>query len=432
MSNYGKVLKNASWIIVCRVAQAIISLAIGMISARYLGPSNYGLLSYAASIVAFVAPLARLGFSNVLVEDMISHPEREGKTLGTSLLLSVVSSLACMIGCTAFVFVANPSEGDAIIVCALYSISLIFQATEMIQYWFQAKLLSKYTSITSLTAYIVVALYKVFLLATEKSIYWFAVSYTFDYLLISAILLVIYKRLGGQRLSFSLDLGKQMLAKSRHYIVSGMMVTVFSQTDKIMIKMMIGNAENGYYATAVTCAGITGFVFMAVIDSFRPVIFEGKKKNQAIFERNTSLLYSVIVYMGLAQSLVLTVLARPLIIVLYGEAYGPAVPILQIITWYIAFSYMGNVRNIWMLAEEKQKYLWMINLSGALLNVIGNACLIPVWGAEGAALTSVVTQFFTNVVMCVLIRPIRPTLGLMWQALNPKPLWNLVTNMGKR
>ena len=82
---------------------------------------------------------------------------------------------------------------------------------------------------------------------------------------------------------------------------------------------------------------------------------------------------------------------------MYGEAYLAAVPLLQIITWYSAFSYMGSVRNIWMLAEEKQKYLWIINLSGALLNVVGNFILIPLIGAAGAAIASVVTQFFTCV-----------------------------------
>ena len=87
--------------------------------------------------------------------------------------------------------------------CALYSVSLVFQMTEMIQYWYQAKLLSKYTSVVSLVAYTIVALYKVVLLVTGKSIYWFAISYAFDFLIISATLMVIYGKLGSQKLSFS-------------------------------------------------------------------------------------------------------------------------------------------------------------------------------------------------------------------------------------
>ena len=415
-----KVLKNASWIIVCKAAQALIALVITTISARYLGPSNYGLLHYAISVVSFAVPVAQLGLRNVLVEEIVSHPEREGESLGTTLGMSVVSSLFCVAGCLVFVSVVNTGERDTLIVCALYGVSLIFQMTEMIQCWYQAKLLSKYTSIVSLISYIIVATYKIFLLVTQKSIYWFAVSYAFDYFLISAILLLLYGKLGKQKLSFSLSLGRVLFHRSRYYIVSSMMVTVFSQTDRIMIKMMVGTAENGYYATACTCAGLTAFIFTAIIDSMRPMIFESKKLSRKEFERNISRLYSVVIYLALLQSVVLTLLSGPVVRLLYGQAYTPAIPLLRIITWYSAFSYMGSVRNIWMLAEEKQRYLWMINLTGAVMNVIGNLLLIPAGGAAGAAISSVLTQFFTNFLLCLIFRPIRPTAKLIWASLDPR------------
>lgn len=422
MGSYNKVVKNISWIIACRIVQSLVAVVVGMISARYLGPSNYGLLNYASSVVAFVFPVAQLGLRNVLVEEIVSNPERVGKALGTSLLISIASSICCMAGCVVFVAVANAGERDTLIVCALCSISLIFQSTEMIQYWYQAKLLSKYTSIVSLIAYTVVVLYKMFLLITGKNIYWFAAASAFDYFLISVSLLLLYKKLGGQKLSFSFSLGKELLSKSKHYIVASMMVTVFLQTDKIMIKMMVGNAENGFYATAVACATMMGFVFTAIIDSLRPVIFEGKKTDDGKFKKNMSILYSIIIYMGLAQSVVLTIFAKPIVKILYGDEYFAAIPLLRIIVWYCGFSYMGSVRNIWMLAEGKQKYLWMINLSGALLNVIGNLICIPLIGAAGAAIVSVLTQFFTNVVLCVIMKPIRPVCMLFLRALHPKLL----------
>ena len=421
-----KIVKNASWIIVCRIVQSLISLVIGMISARYLGPSNYGLINYASSIVAFVVPIAQLGFRNVLVEEIVSHPEREGKTLGTSLVMSSSASLFCIVGCIAFVSIVNAGETDTLIVCSLYSISLLFQMTEMIQYWYQAKLLSKYTSITSLIAYTLVSAYKIFLLITQKNIYWFAVTAAFDSLIISVVLIIIYKKIGTQKLSFSLSIGKQLFSRSRYYIVSSMMVTVFSQTDKIMIKTMIDDSANGYYSAAITCAAMTGFVFTALIDSLRPVIFKSKKESEERFEKNVARLYSLIIYLGLAQSVVLTVLAKPVVTVLYGSEYLPAVQLLQIITWYSAFSYMGSVRNIWMLAEEKQKYLWIINLSGAILNVVGNIVLIPVLGASGAAIASVATQFFTNFILCLILKPIKPTAHLILRALNPKIIFEMI------
>ncbi len=417
-----RIVKNASWIIVCKIIQSLISLLIGTLTARFLGPSNYGLINYAASLVAFVLPIMQLGLRSIIVHEFINRPTEEGKIMGTSLGLSLMSAVACIIGVTSFAMIANRGEKITIIVCFLYSLCLIFQALEMTEYWFQAKLLSKYSSIAVLFAYVIVSLIRVFLLVTGKNVYWFTAAYVIDYMLIGACLLFFYKIKGGERLSFSWTLAKAMLSKSKFYIISTMMTTIFQQTDKIMLKLMLNEAETGYYSVAVTITGMTAFVFMAVIDSVRPTILENKKDNSGNYERNVSLLYSVITYMSLFQGLAFTLLAEPVVYILYGADYAPAIPLLRTTVWYVTFSYYGMVRNIWILSEQKQRYLWIINLSGALMNIVLNALLIPFIGAQGAAVASLFTQFFTNVIVNMLIPQIRYNNKLMLRGLNPKLL----------
>lgn len=417
-----KVAKNAAWIIGIQLIKSVLGLVISMLTARFLGPSNFGVINYASSIVAFVAPIMYLGLTGVLVQELVSSPENEGKILGTSITLSLVSSVLCVGGVIAFVSVANKGERETVIVCALYSILLIFQAIEMMVYWFQAKLLSKYSSSVSLVAYVAVSAYKIFLLATKKSIYWFAVSNAFDYMLIAVGLMIVYKKLGGNKLCFDMQTAKRLLSKSKYYIVSNMMITIFAQTDRIMLKLMIDDAATGYYSAAVTCAGMTGFVFSAIIDSFRPLIFDSKKRNEAQFEKNMTRLYGIIIYLSLVQSVVISILSGIIVNLLYGSAYAPAKEILAILVWYTTFSYLGAVRNIWILSEDKQKYLWIINLSGALTNVVLNYFLIPIMGGVGAALASLITQIFTNVVIGFIIRPILHNNALMLRALNPKEM----------
>ena len=416
----------------CRIFQSIMSLVIGMISARYLGPSNYGLISYAASITAFVVPIVQLGLRNILVQELVSEPEKDGEILGTALGMSVCSSFLGIVGVLAFVSIANRGERDTFIVCGLYSLSLVFQMTEMIQYWYQAKLMSKYTSITALLVYVVVSAYRIYLLVTAKSIYWFAVVNALDYLLVSIVLLVIYWKLNGGRLKVSRNLAKKLFSKSKYYIVSGMMITIFSQTDRIMLKLLCNDATVGYYSAAATCAGITSFIFVAIIDSFRPVIFENKKRSQELFEKNMSSLYALILYMGLAQSLLFTIFAKYIISMLYGIEYINAVSILQVIVWYSSFSYMGSARNIWILAEEKQQHLWLINLSGVILNIMGNLILIPSLGADGAAIATVITQFFTNFVLSFIFRPINRNGKLLIDAMRPSVMLDMVRRITKK
>lgn len=129
-------------------------------------------------------------------------------------MLSLISSLACIIGIFLVADFLNPGENETILVCVLYSLLLIFQAAELIQYWFQANYLSKYSSIVSLCAYGVVSAYKIFLLATHKSIYWFALSNTLDYMLISVLLIMLYIKLGGERLAFSWRTAKHLFSKA--------------------------------------------------------------------------------------------------------------------------------------------------------------------------------------------------------------------------
>ena len=426
------VFKNAAWIIGCKIMQSLISLVIGLLTARYLGPSNYGVISYVASIVAFALPIMQLGLKQTLVKEFIQAPDQEGRILGTALVINILSSLLCMAGCVAFVAVVDAGEQETILVCALYSLTLIFQATEMTQYWFQSKLLSKYPSIAMLCAYVAVALYKVYLLVTQKSVVWFALSNVLDYFLVSVILMVMYRKVGGQRLRFSWRTGREMLSRSKYYIIPSLMVMIFQHTDRIMIKLMIGEAETGFYSAAVTCIGISGFVFAAVIDSARPVILEMKEKDQALYEKRVTQLYSIITCMSLAQSIGMAVLAKPIVLLLYGADYAKTASILAVAVWYITFGYYGSVRNIWILAEEKQKYLTGINVAGAMANVVLNLCLIPLWGAVGAALASLVTQFFTNVIIGFIIKPIRRSNYLMLKSWNPKIVMGMLGRLLRR
>ena len=275
-----QVFHNAKWIIVCRIVQAILQLIIGMLTARYLGPSNYGLINYASSIVAFALPLMKLGFDSTLVRELIEDPEKEGEIVGTSLTLNVISALLCLLGVTAFVSIANAGERVTILVCILYSISLFCAALEMVQYWFQYKLLSKYSSIVSLLVYVVVAAYRIYLLITGKNVYWFALTNALDFGLIGAALLIIYFKKGGQKFAFSWSRAKAMLSKSKHYILASLMIVVIQNTDHVMITNMMGTKENGFYSAAITSAGVVQFVYTAIIDSFRPIILASKKNDE--------------------------------------------------------------------------------------------------------------------------------------------------------
>lgn len=424
--NVKKIASNAKWIIACKIVQSLLQLLIGMLSARYLGPANYGLMNYAKSVVSFAVPVTQLGLNATLVRELIDMPDREGEVLGTSLVISFISSLACVASVWMFTSVVNYGEAQTILVCVLYSVSLMFQAIELTQYWFQSKLESKYPSMMMLVSYVVVSAYKIFLLIAKKNIYWFAVVYSIEFGIIGLSLLGIYTYQKNQKLCFSVGMAKYLISRSYPYIFSSLMVTLFQNTDHVMLKMISGDAENGLYSAAITCSSVAAFVYAAIVDSMRPAILTSKKMKSDEYGQGISTLYCIIIYMALAQGVVFTLFAKQIIMILYGMDYIKTVPVLQALVWYISFANMGRIRNIWILAEGKQHLLWKINLLGALANIAVNAVLIPIWGALGAALASLMTQMFVNFFLGFMVKQLHEINRFMLRGLNPKYLCNLV------
>ena len=411
------VVKNASWLIFGRVVQMVISLVVGVLTARYLGPSNYGLINYAAAYASFFMVFCTLGINSVLVKEFVDHPEEEGTIIGSTLLLQAISSLLSVGLILSLVCVLDAGEKTTIAVTALYSMSLLFRIFETINYWFQSKLRSKVTAMILLTAYLVTSAYKVVLLVLHKSVEWFAVATALDCLCVGLLLLVFYYKHGGSKIRCSLTVAKRLLRKSVHFILPGMMVAVYGYVDKFMLKHMLSESDVGYYAIATAICGMWTFVLSAVIDSLFPPIMESHKTDRQRYEKKNRQLYAVVFYIAMAVSLLICLFGRLIVQILYGQAYLPSVLPLKVVTWYTAFSYRGVARNAWVVCEDKQRYLKYIYVAAALVNVLLNLLFIPLLGAAGAAIASLVTQITTTLVVPLLIKELRPNSMLMLEGI---------------
>jgi len=413
-----KEARNATWMIAGRVIQMILSLLVGLITARYLGPANYGLIGYGTSYVGLFSSICTLGLNSILVKELIDWPDEQGKTIGTVLVLRGLAATASFLLIGAFVFVMDRNDPTAIFVTVLCSVSLVFHIFDTLNYWFQSRYQSKISSIATLMAYFVVSVYKIVLLLTGKSVFWFAFSTSVDYICIALLLFLNYKRAGGPRLSFSLERGKQMLDRSYHYIIAGAMVSIYGQTDKLMLKQMLDETSVGYYSTAMTICGMWTFVLAAIIDSMYPsIISANKKDNRADFKRLNKQLYAIVFYVSVAVSVLFYFFGDFVVKVLYGTQYLPAAAPLKVIAWYTAFSYLGTARNAWIVCENKQYLLKYVYVAAAVINVMMNAILIPVAGATGAALASLITQIITSIIFPFFVPGLRPNARMMVDAI---------------
>ena len=402
----------------------LLSLFVGVITARYLGPGNYGLVNYGTAWVAFFSALSNLGINSIIIKDFVDHPNEQGKTIGSALLLRCFSSVISAIVIISIVFVVDRDEPITIAVVALSSIGLIFNIFDTITYWFQAQYKSKITAVVTLIAYAVMSLYKIVLLVFNADVRWFAFASSVDYIVIAVLLLISYKRYNGDSLSFSIKKSKSLLANSYHYVLSSMMVAIYGQTDKLMLKHMLDEREVAYYSAASAVCSMWVFVLSAIIDSMYPTILRLYSNNRADFNRKNRQLYAIVFYLSCFVSVMFVLLGDTVINLLYGEAYSPASRPLKIITFYTAFSYLGVARNAWIVSEGKQKYLKYMYFGAAIINVILNLVLIPSMGTEGAALASLITQMFTSIVLPMCFKEMRPNAKLMLEAIQLKKIFN--------
>lgn len=411
-----KEAKNASWLIGGKIAQMVLSFFVSILTARYLGPSNYGIISYVNAYVAFFTSLCTLGVNSVIIKDFVEKPHEQGEAVGTTLAMRFISSFLSVIMILCIVNVVDHDEPTTIVVAALCSVSLLFQVFDTFNYWFQSRYESKITSIATFVAYAATALYRIVLLALHKDVEWFAFATSVDYIVLGVFLFYSYRKNNGPKLSVSIEKGKSLLGRSYHYILSGMMVAIYGQTDKFMLKQMLDETSVGYYSLASSVNLMWVFVLQAIIDSMYPTIMRLYEKDREQFNRKNRQLYAIVIYVSMAAAICFVLFAPLVIKILYGDAYIPAVGPLRIITWYTIFSYLGVARNAWIVCENKQKYLKYMYLSAAFINIGLNYLMIPVWGASGAALASLVTEICTSMILPYFIRELRPNVKLMINA----------------
>lgn len=413
---HSKVTKNAGWLIGGKVIQMVINLIVGLITARYLGPSNYGLINYAGAYTAFFSSFCTLGINSVIVKEFVDNPDKTGEIIGTTLGMRAVSSFLSALAIIGISFFADAGEPTTILVVALSTIGMVFQIFDTFNYWFQSRLQSKTTAIVTLIAYVATSIYKVVLLVLKKPVTYFAFSTSVDYICIAVLLLISYKKYKGAKFSFSKDYGKELLKKSAHFILPGLMVAIYGQTDKIMLKHMISDTEIGYYSTAVSLCNMWCFVLAAIIDSLYPPIMEAFKTDREEFDRKNKILYAIVFYLSVFVSVIFTIFGSFIVNLLYGKEYAGAVAPLRVITWYTAFSYLGVARNAWIVCLDKQKYLKYLYLSAAIANVGLNVLFIPMWGATGAAVASLSAQIITTFVVPFFMKDLRKNSVMMLQA----------------
>ena len=169
-----------------------------------------------------------------------------------------------------------------------------------------------------------------------------------------------------------------------HYLSS----ILLSSSDKVMIQRFIGAEAVGLYSVAYTFAGLALIVFSAINNAYTPFAYNAiRGKNYKELSRKTK----YIILLSVIFSLGLMFLAPEGILILGGENYLTSLEIVPILVVGIFFSSFYFIFSNVEFVYERTKFIFPITILGAGLNILTNWLLIPKFGYEVAAYTTLLS-----------------------------------------
>ena len=403
-----KILSNSVWMIIQHLYSMLTSLTVVALIARYLGPSDYGLINYCASVISIFTTLAGLGLDNLIVSEIIRNPEKEGGYLGTAL----------------------PGDKVLFIVAVLQGLGMIFQTYDVLVYWFRIKLKMKFISIAMVCAITVTSIIRIVMLYLKVSVEWFALAISIQALVAAVIITAVFIKKSDVKLKVSMADARALLRISYNCIISSMSIIIYMQADKIILEKMTDSAHVGIYSAAVMLATCWQFVPSSLIDSARPVVLEKRKVSGEEYLDRFKLVMAGANLVSFVFALLMSALGWAFIYIVYGNEYMDAVIPLIILSWATFFAMSGYVRSIWITGEGFYRFDKIFTVTAAVLDIVLDILFIWQFGIIGAALATLVTYIYEVLIIPLFFKETRVFTKLYFQSFKLIPRFSQETLRG--
>ncbi|NBI07067.1 flippase [Senegalia massiliensis] len=420
-----KIIGNSSWLIGDKVFTMMLGVFVTAMVARYFGPEKYGVYNYALSFVTLFTAFSTLGLETLAVKSIVDKDYDEGTVLFTSFLMRVVGGVLLTFLSAVIIRIIEPNDKTLHILVLVMSTTMVFKAFEVIEFWIQAYQKAKISSIIRMTSYILIAALKILIVILGGDLIHYSLVYTLNTIIVGVALIIAYVKNKSSELNWNFDFAfaKYILSQSWYLILSGLMVTLYMQIDKIMLgTLMNTKTEVGVYSAATQIAQLWYFVPMAIITSFKPVIMKNKGLSNITYEKSVQMLYSIIVLISLAFGIIIFLFSDMIVGILYGQEFIEASKILSISVWAGTFAVLGSARGVWLICEGLQKYSVIYISLGAIANIFMNLILIPQIGFYGAAIATLISQILVAIIAPALFKKTRTSSLMILRAFKLKGL----------
>ncbi|MFM6976624.1 MAG: flippase [Sphingobacteriaceae bacterium] len=389
---FEKYFKNTGWLLFGK----ILSLVVGFLIARYLGPYAFGDLSFADAFAALFAAVGTLGLDSFIIREIIQQPHQRDEILGTSLGLRLGANIV-LIPLTVLVYLlfhhfsGNQTSPSLAILVSLCASASLFKSFNIIDSYFQSQVASKFVVQVQNICLLLSAALKIALVYTHAPVINFAWALVFDSAILALGLLLIYKKqeLHFRTWTFNWARAKSLLSQSWPLILTAVMISIYMKIDQVMLKSL-GSRQVGIYSAAARISESWYFIPVAIVTSVFPAIIHARKTDIARYQKRLQNLYDLLVGISIPVAILISLSANTLISILYGDAYEGAGILLSIHIWSGIFVFLGSASSQYLLAEGFTMVSFSRTAFGALINVLLNLWLIPNYGAWGASVATLI------------------------------------------
>ncbi|ENG4186233.1 flippase [Providencia rettgeri] len=372
--------------------------------ARYLGPSQFGELAYVLAYLAFFQAISTLGMDGIIVRDIAKDKSSANEILGTAFTLRAITGIACWFLAVCGMAFLNGWNDRSVYITALAGATLVFQAADTVDLWFQSQSQNKRTVAVKLSAYIFSNGIKVILILSKAPLLAFAAVVTLETFTIACGLFYAYKKYPCEQPWRKL---KQqaivLLHESWPFMISGLSIVLYMRIDQLMIKNYLGDVELGIYAAVLPLATLWQFIPMTLSVSLAPIVAQSKAKSNDNFYKTLGHIFRIFAMLGWLVCIPISILSQFVVGFLFGDIYLPGAIVLTIIVFTNLFINMGIAQSLWIINEKKPKLSLYKTIMGAVVCIISNIILIPLYGIVGAAISAVLAQMVSAVLSNILL-----------------------------
>ena len=391
--NLEKAIANTGWLFVDNIIRMGMGLFVGVWLARYLGPQQIGLLNFSTAFAGLFGALATLGLDNIIVRELVRHPEQRDVFLGSAFGLKLIGGFLTLLITLIAVVLIRPGETPTFWLVGLSAAGFIFQPLHVIRFYFQARVQSKYTVYAANAAFLLVTLVKIVLLLRHAPLIAFAWAALAEVILTSLFLIIAYRynHLKIRAWRFERAVAWEQLKDSWQLIFSSLAFMIYMRIDQVMLGQMLNDHEVGIFSAAVRISEVWYFIPTAIVASVYPIIILTRETNEVLSYQRLQKLFDLMVLLGVSIAVVTTFASPYIIDHLYGASYAASADVLALHIWAGVFFSLWGASGTWFIAENLQRHAFNRNFVGGVVNVLINIYMIPRYGPIGAAISTIIS-----------------------------------------